>query len=262
MKYNICSPLGRTGSIRLVSILNWHFHKIGTPPKNGEKHEQIEALHLGESEIPGVLNCMINTQPFTTMSLQIIEKFEKENNRSPIDLYSYRFPESFYEISKEYVSLHSHVCTWAVNDDWKNILSTRKNKSELPMSLMIAERTGFWREQDKIDDWRQTENKFYSERPFRLPVSQYIGHLNTLNMKEQMFIEGVKRDTGKHPIIMCLEDSYDTIETKFNFHIEETLRKKMDTYKSKRRPKDYILNYDELIDAYNEYEYQPIERTK
>ena len=36
----------------------------------------------------------------------------------------------------------------------------------------------------------------------------------------------------------------------------------MDTYKSKRRPKDYILNYDELIDAYNKYEYQPIERTK
>ena len=256
MKYNIYSPIGRTGSVRLLGIINWHFRRIATPLKNGV--DCLESIHISESSIPGVINYQKVNQPFTTISLQIIEKIERENTCWPFDLCSYRFPESFYEISKEYASLHSHVCTWAVNDDWKNILTTRKNKSELPMSLKIAERTGSWRAQNKIDDPHRNENTFYSERPFNIPVETYIGQLNTLNLKEQMFIEGVKRDTGKHPIIMCLEDSYDTMETKLNFHIDKNLRKEMDTYKSKRRPKDYILNYDELIDAYNKYEYQPI----
>ena len=263
MKYNIYSPIGRTGSVRLFEIINWHFSFSSRDyfKKNGEW--SYETLHLSETDTPGIVMNRIKQGSLSKMPLPILEKNQKQNKYNFwVTNHSYKFPESFYEISKEYATLHSHVCTWAVNDDWKNILTTRKNKSELPMSLRIAERTGFWTAKDEIDDVRRTENTFYSERPFHLPVETYIGNLDVLNLKEQMFIEGVKRDTGKHPIIMCLEDSYDTIETKLNFPVTQDLRKEMDTYKSKRRPKDYILNYDELIDAYNKYEYQPIERTK
>ncbi|MDA8940528.1 hypothetical protein N9H34_00195 [bacterium] len=263
MKYNIYSPIGRTGSVRLVYILNWLFSHSGEDyfKKNGGRLHA--ALHLSETGTPGIVMHMINQGTLSKMPLPIIEKIQKRNKYNfSVTNHSYKFPESFYEFSKKNVSLHSHVCTWAANDDWTNILTTRKNKSELPMSLRIAERTGFWTGKDEIDDTRRTENSFYSERPFHFPVEEYIGNLDLLNLKEQMFIEGVKRDTGKHPIIMCLEDSYDAIETKLNLHIEENLRNELNTYKSKRRPKDYILNYDELIDAYNKYEYQPIERTK
>ena len=262
MKYNVYSAIGRTGSVRLQRIITYNF-AFSQAEHYVETGEILhEMLHLSESFSKIIIK--INGGPVSEIELPIIEKSEayKSTGNFIVSNNSYSFPESFYEIKCEDIFLHSHLCTWAVKEDWINVLSTRKNKSELPMSLKIAERTGNWSGGDNIDDIHYDENKFYSDRPFHFPVEEYIGILGMLNLKEQMFIEGVKRDTGKHPIILCLEDSYDTIETKLNLHIEENLRKEMDTRKSKRRPKDYILNYDELIDAYNKYEYQPIERTK
>lgn len=261
MKYNIYSPIGRTGSVRLLNIININFHTLGLDHFKKTREYIHQTLHLSETDTPGNIMCKIQNENFSEIPLEIIESVQKRNSyylNVVSTNHSYKFPESFYETSKECVSLHSHVCTWAANDDWTNILTTRRNKSELPMSLKIAERTGFWTAKDEIDDPHRNENTFYSDRPFHLPVEVYIGHLDTLNLKEQMFLEGVKRDTGKDAIITYLEESYDSLEIKFDLNITKKARKKMNNYKSKRRPKDYIINYDELIDAYNKYEYQPV----
>lgn len=260
MKYNIYSPLGRTGSVRLLNAINWDFSFTGKEHFAETGEWLHESHHIGETGTPGIMVQRPNsTGTLSKISLQILEKVKQQNSdKYWITNHSYVFPESFYEISKKYVSVHSHVCTWAVKDGWTNILTTRKNKSELPMSLKIAERTGFWTQNDEIDDPHRNENTFYSDRPFHLPVEVYIGHLDTLNLKEQMFLEGVKRDTGKDAIITYLEESYDDLEIKFDIRIDAKFRKDMDNKISKRRPKDYIINYDELIDAYNKYEYQLI----
>ena len=261
MKYNIYSPLGRTGSVRLQRIIAFNFvhsqadHYFET----GEVFHQ--ALHL--SETPSEILIKTQREPYSKIELPIIEngEFTKLSTGDYIaSSNSYSFPESFYEIKCEDILLHSHLCTWAVKEDWTNVLSTRKNKSELPMSLKISARTGIWSGGNNIDDPHYNENKFYTDRPFHMPVEEYINNLHMLHLKEQMFLEGVKRDTGKDAIITYLEESYDEIEVKFDIKIPEDFRNELNTYKSKKRPKDYIINYDELIDAYNHYEYPHIKR--
>lgn len=258
MKYNIYSPLGRTGSVRLLNIINWDFSLTGREHFLETGEWLHESLHISETDTPGTIMQIANyTGSLPTVSLQILEEVKQQNsNKSWVTNHSYVFPESFYELSKKYISLHSHACTWAVKDDWTNILTTRKNKSELPMSLRIAERTGFWTQNDEIDDPHRTENTWYSDRPFHYPVDQYITTLDLLNLKEQMFIEGVKRDTGKDAIISYLEESYEDLEIKFDVRIDAKFREQMDNKISKRRPKDYVVNYDELINAYDKYQYQ------
>lgn len=255
MKYNVYSAIGRTGSVRLQRIITYNF--VFSQAEHYVETGEIlhEMLHLSESFSKIIIK--INGSPVSEIELPIIEKSEayKSTGNFIVSNNSYSFPESFYEIKCEDIFLHSHLCTWAVKEDWINVLSTRKNKSELPMSLKIAERTGNWSGGNNIDDVHYDENKFYSDRPFHIPVQEYINHLDTLHLKEQMFLEGVKRDTGKDAIITYLEDSYDEIEVKFDVNIPEYFRYELDAYKSKKRPKNLIINYNELIDAYNHYEY-------
>lgn len=262
MKYNVYSAIGRTGSVRLQRIITYNFtmSEADHYAETGEVLHQM--LHLSERFSKTIIK--INEEPISKIELPIIEKSEvyKSTGNFIVSNNSYSFPESFYEIKCKDIFLHSHLCSWAVKEDWTNVLSTRKNKSELPMSLKIADRTGNWSGGDNIDDVHYDENKFYSDRPFHLPVEEYISHLDSLHLKEQMFLEGVKRDTGKDAIITYLEDSYDEIEVKFDVKIPEDFRNELNTYKSKRRPKDYIINYNELIDAYNHYEYPHIKKIK
>ena len=254
MKYNVYSPLGRTGSIRLCRLLHsnavntpdfpFSFHENGLPPgqdlhisTHGDKNYYTIADELTLKEI-------------LLVKITSTDNGDKEN--------SYVFPELFYDVANKYQVVHSHTCTWAVGDDWTNVLSTRKNKMELPMSLNIAIRSGSWTagESGKIDDVRRNENTFYSDHPFNLPVMEYIFQLDMLHRKEQLFLEGVKRDTGRDATITYLEESYDELEIKFNLKIDSHWRESLKKKISKRRPKDYILNYDELVDAYNHYEYK------
>lgn len=255
MKYNVYSPLGRTGSIRLCRLL--YTYNANTPNFPFSFHENElppgKDLHISTLD-NGIHHYTIaGEQPFKEISLVEITSTDNGDEEN-----SYVFPELFYDIANKLQVVHSHVCTWAVGDDWTNVLSTRKNKMELPMSLNIAIRSGSWAagESGKIDDIRRNENTFYSDHPFNLPVMQYIDHLDTLHRREQTFLEGVKRDTGRDATITYLEESYDDLEIKFNLKIHSYWREMMQKKISKRRPKDYILNYDELVDAYNNYEYK------
>ena len=256
MKYNIYSAFGRTGSIRLLKILSKKVSILATLGK--PEVCAGESLHLSEhiDKESGRMVLKRDNGPSLELLLPKKETFYCPPTK---EINTYEFPELFYELENEYAVLHSHVCTWGVNDEWTNVLSTRKNMSELPMSFKIAQRTGFWASENR-DDIHESENSWYSEHPFYFPVSQYISILENINQRQQLFLEGVKRDTGKDAIITYLEESYDDLEIKFDIKIQKEWREDLDKGVSKRRPKDYVVNYDELIDAYNQYEYKGIER--
>ena len=73
MKYNIYSPVGRTGSVRLLNIININFHTLGLDHFKKTREYIHQTLHLSETDTPGNIMCRIQDENFSEIPLEIIE---------------------------------------------------------------------------------------------------------------------------------------------------------------------------------------------
>lgn len=227
MKYCIYSPIGRTGSIRLLYYINSSINGL-TIPKSYESHHDNGA-HFFKIKEP---------------HSQIVEKEEKLDYTLVDNVKHWIFPKELSDLVPDNVAMHSHTCMWAKDNDWTHILSTRKDKIELPMSFEIAIASG---------DWTADPDLKINTKPFKIPVDRYLFLLKRCERRERAFLKGVKKDTGKDAITIYLEDTPKEIEEKLGINIPEKIINEREQRISSLRPKEYILNYDELKEVYNDF---------
>jgi hypothetical protein len=167
------------------------------------------------------------------------------------------FPREYENVPEGFV-MHSHTCMWPVSENWTNILSSRKNKIEMPMSLAIACISGYWHaknEQDRppMTYWWMGENKDPTDAPFAIDRNWYLLQLKHCEAREQTFLNGVKENTGKEAVIVYQEDTLEEIKAKLGPLHPHCASLEKHKKLSTRRPKDYILNYDELKEVYDDF---------
>ena len=230
MKYYVYSPLGRTGSIRVLHYINSRDRALAISKSFHSHHDEKYGAHVFRIK---------------KSQSEIVEKEEKLDYTVVDNLKHWIFPKELSDLVPDSVAMHSHTCMWAKDNDWTHILTTRKDKTELAMSLMIADRSG---------DWLAIPNDKKSDiKPFKLDTRHYLFCLKLCEGREQAFLKGVKKDTGKDPIIIYLEDTRKEIEEKLGMKIAEKSFMEREKHISSRRPKDYILNYDELKEVYDDF---------
>jgi hypothetical protein len=235
MKYNIYSPNGRTGSIRLMSYING---------REGFVKDDLHGYDLYHSSYNTIHRDHIFKHAKIKNGIETLIR-EKKLEFSIVDnILIYIFPKELRELVCDGMAIHSHTCMWTEDCDWTNILSSRRDKTELPMSLAIAVKSG---------DWSGDPNYKGEITPFILSECYYLSILKYCEGRERAFIKGVKRDTGKEAIIIYLEDTPEEIEEKLGIKIPKHIVSDRNSNKSKFRAKDYIINYDELKVIYNDF---------
>ena len=229
--------MGRTGSIRLLHYINGSINRVfaldralAISKSFNSHHDDKYGAHVFRIKDP---------------HSEIVEKEEKLDYTVVDNVKHWIFPKELSDLVPDSVAMHSHTCMWVKDNDWTHILTTRKDKTELAMSLMIADRSGDWL---AVPDDKKSDIK-----PFKLSTIQYFGMLKQCEGREQAFLKGVKKDTGKDPIIIYLEDTRKEIEEKLGMKIAEKSFMEREKHISSRRPKDYILNYDELKEVYDDF---------
>lgn len=237
MKYYVYSPLGRTGSIRLLYYINSSLNGVLALDRALAISKSFQSHH---DDKYGAHVFRIKDS-----HSEIVEKEEKLDYTVVDNVKHWIFPKELSDLVPDSLAMHSHTCMWVKDNDWTHILTTRRDKTELPMSLVIAVSSGDW----KADP----DDKKSDIKPFELHATGYLDMLKQCEARERAFLKGVKKDTGKDAIIIYLEDTRKEIEEKLGMKISEKSFMEREKHISSRRPKDYILNYDELKEVYDDF---------
>jgi hypothetical protein len=137
-----------------------------------------------------------------------------------------RYANSWHDPADEHYCHHVHNLTIPIPDQAIPILTTRRDKTNIILSVMIAQ---------KNDQWHSYQTPV---EPFTVEPAQYIKMSKDLLEKEQFFIN------QHNPIIIALEDSIEDIEKKLNIILPY---KENDTaYISKNKAFEVIENYSEI----------------
>lgn len=220
-RYFIYSPLGRTGSQRIQGLLGDAFSK-----------RKVNQIH---SHLPAISNIKLNA----TNSL-VIQNDKDYSNMTVEDFQTRGY------ITSPIATVHAHTPLYPAFPDWHFILSTRKDKSEQPMSHAISVAANAW------TPFQENESKEIS--PFGLDVDDYIMKLDTIIALEREYVLKCWQERAKITVLF-MEDTVECIERKLNITISENRIEKSDTATiSKRRPEHYIINYEHLkYTVYPEY---------
>lgn len=139
-----------------------------------------------------------------------------------------RTSNNWYDPDDEHFCLHVHDLSIPIPDQAIPILSTRRDKTNIILSHLIAQ---------KNDEW-QGHRYQKPVQPFRIDPAYYIQASKDLLEKEEFFIKQY------NPIIIALEDSIDDIEKKLNIILPY---KENDTaFVSKNKASEVIENYSEI----------------
>lgn len=261
MKYLLYSPKGRCGSVSL-SIMALHALYL----KKSERHKHIHNYHASwngdQSEIMQITENIANETICHIPSLErepvnIVGMRELGDKTVPLVLEHspFIFTKEQQNSIPDHTVIHSHGCFSASENGWKNILVSRKNKLEITMSQLIAMKSGVWQnmKREKIQKFTKglaSLNTNNIDEPFVFPKAAYLESLKQLESAELAFIKSVRKSTGKDPIIIYLEDSLEEKSRKIRLDLTVT---ESTPGISVRRPKDYILNYDELKEVYDDF---------
>jgi hypothetical protein len=257
MKYLLYSPKGRCGSVSLsLMMLDALYQNKCTTHNYHASFEDgamkmIEAVYKDEEKIR---NHIITLE---RELVKIVDTRTDESGEASLVLEHspYIFTKDQQDAVPDHTVIHSHGCFSASGDDWKNILVSRKNKLELTMSQLIAMKSGVWQnlEGDKIKKFKKDIeylNTPDTDEPFVFPKYSYLESLKQLEAAESAFIKNARKNTGKDPIIIYLEDTLEEKSRKIGLDL--AISQKIPGI-SVRRPKDYILNYDELKEVYDDF---------
>ena len=137
-----------------------------------------------------------------------------------------RTSNNWYDPADEHFCLHVHDLRIAIPDQSIPILSTRRDKTNIILSQMIAQTN---------DEWSAYQKPV---QPFRVDPSFYIKASKDLLEKEKIF------KAQHNPIIIALEDSIEEIEKKLNIILPY---KENDTaFVSRNKVSEVIENYSEI----------------
>lgn len=219
MKYYICSPVGRTGSKRIVFGLNTTLKSSErmfiTPGKLSDENDPLfKGFKLYTA--PDVFNTYADDE-----AIRLMDEWE-----TPI-------------------TLHSHNVNVLPTDPsgWKFILSSRKRKIDTVLSGVISAKTGSYSPNDPIDEDFQ---------PFEADLRTIDIWIEMFLERENTFFDNIKRLTGKNPTVIYLEDTWQTVQQKLGQQFTEESKIQDTVTKSKHRAIDYIKNYDEIQSWYDE----------
>ena len=220
MKYYICSPVGRTGSKRIVFGINETINKKerifispgGLSDENGPVFHGFK-LYTSHSSSSASSNYT------DSQAIQIMDAWETP------------------------VTVHSHNVNVLPTDptDWKFILSSRKRKIDTVFSGVLASKTGSY------DPSTTIEKDF---QPFETDLDTVNLWMEDFVNRENIFFDKILQLTGQLPTVIYLEDTWQTIQEKVGLEFKSDAQ---DTStKSKHKPIDYITNYDEILSWYEE----------
>jgi hypothetical protein len=262
MKYLLYAPKGRCGSVSLsIMALHTLYLKKSNPDTYThnyhagfvDKSDGVQVIeHVNDEEICRIP--LLEREPVNIVGMR--ETYDKtKSDALVLEHAPYIFTKEQQDSIPDNTVMHSHGCFSASEDDWKNILVSRKNKLELTMSQLIAMKSGVWQnlEGEKIQKFpKDLEylNASNTDEPFVFPKYSYLESLKQLEAAESAFIKNVRKTTGKDPIIIYLEDTLEEKSRKIGLDLVIT---KHVPGISVRRPKDYILNYDELKEVYDDF---------
>jgi hypothetical protein len=220
-RYFIYSPQGRTGSQRIQHLLSDRFHKHKVIKLNPE----LPALSVIKLNFTNSL-CIQNDKDYSDIT---VEDFQTRGF-----------------ITSPHATVHAHTPLYPAFQDWHFILSTRKDKSEQPMSNAISVKSKVWTPLQ--------EPEAEEIEPFGLNVDDYILKLDTMIALEREYVLKCWEERAKISVIF-MEDTVEDIESKLKIKIADIKVRKGDRATiSKRRPEDYIINYEHLkYTVYPEY---------
>lgn len=222
MKYYICSPIGRTGSKRIVNAIRTELEtnkKFYIPPMNDEFAS--EAGHIEE---------FLDGFRIVTKVSKGIEKTEKIANSAV---------ENLLNTWESPIVCHSHNPYILPTDskDWTFILSTRKNKIDIAFSIIMARETNSYEPLQPVDS---NFKAFYAD------IEEVKTLVKYADILENVFIEKVKALTGKLPITIFVEDTWESLQQKIGIDLNH---KEHDTATiSTHRADKYVVNYEEIRD--------------
>ena len=218
MKYYICSPIGRTGSKRIVFGL-------------------YETLNVSERMFISLEGVYDENNP-------LFQGFKLYTAPDVSDMYT---EDEAIQIMNEWetpISLHSHNVNLLPTDtsDWKFILSSRKRKIDTVLSGLIAAKTGSYEPTTTIDEDFQ---------PFEADLDIIDRWMEEYVKRENNFFNNIKRLTGNPPTVIYLEDTWQTIQQKLGYQFTEESKSQDTLTKSTHRAIDYITNYNEIQSWYD-----------
>ena len=262
MKYLLYSPKGRCGSVAL-SIMALHALYLKSSNRDTYTHnyhagffDESDSVQVIEN-LKGEKICripLLEREPVNIVEMR--ERYDKtKSDALVLEHAPYIFTKEQQDSIPDNTVMHSHGCFSASEDDWKNILVSRKNKLEITMSQLIAMKSGVWQNIDgekiqKFPRGLDYLNAKDTDEPFVFPEYSYLESLKQLEAAESAFIKNTRKTTGNDPIIIYLEDTLEEKSRKIGLDLAVT---KHVPGISVRRPKDYILNYDKLKEVYDDF---------
>lgn len=225
MKYYVCSPMGRSGSKRIVNSIWTEFEtkqKMYIPPMQSELSPSGDGFEHIEDFLDGF---RIVTK--VTTATEETKKYSFDEAIALMD--SWPTP----------IVCHSHNPNILPTNgnDWTFILSTRRKKIDIALSIVMAKETKSYDPLQPIDS---------SFKPFTANIEEVETLLKYTNILENIFIENVKKLTDDTPKIIFVEDSWTTLEEKIGIQLNHKEHDKATI--STHRADKYIINYQEIIE--------------
>lgn len=221
MKYYVCSPIGRSGSKRVV------FGLYETLQANERMFISFEGVYYEDNHL---------FQGF---------KLYRDRDSYDSDMYT---NEQAIQVMNDWetpIVLHSHNVNLLPTDPtgWRFILSTRKRKIDTVLSVLLAGEAKSYSPHEPVSDDFQ---------PFEADIEKVDLWMETLIERENNFFNNIRSLTGKIPNVIYLEDTWQVLQQKAGIQFSPEAEHQ-DTYTiSTIKAKDYITNYDEIQARYEE----------
>lgn len=222
MKYYVCSPMGRTGSKRIM---------------NGIRHAQKS--NNQKMYIPPIQSGL---NPTTRKDLldgfQIITELKGEVSQSKG--YTDDAAINLMDTWTTPIVCHSHNPTILPTDsnDWTFILSTRRKKIDIALSIIMGWKTKSFDPSHPVDP---------SFKPFNADIDVVKTLLKYTHILENLFRTRVIKLTGDVPKTIFVEDTWEMLEQKIGITLNHKEHDKATI--STHRADKYIINYQEIIDT-------------
>ena len=212
MKYYVLSPMGRTGSKRIVNPL------AGAIRINSDNTR----IFIRDNKL-FVLNPDQPDKQHTENAVNVLDEW-----KNPVVVHS-----------------HTPYIMPSEGNDWHFILSARKKKIDSVLSFLLSmhlvQTLGL-----HTDDVYQISEI----TPFKIDISRVEDYLERYIAYENDFLKKVN-DMNKKINIIYLEDSFEIIQSKLNLQFKMTSMHFDTSTISKVKPCDFITNYTELVEFYN-----------
>ena len=217
MKYYILSPLGRTGSKRIFDPLAL---------KLNEEAEDSARFSIPKSTDDRCCLLRGNQENVNYIGADGIDILNTWS--APIAAHS-----------------HNSVCMPTSNDDWKFILSARKRKIDCVLSVLVA------RESHVLHPALKDTKLKEGFGPFEADMDLVSNLMEEYIAEENAYVEKV-RALGSEPIVIYMEDSFDTVQEKLGTSFKDDAGVHDTNTISNLKAVDYVTNYDAIQAMYDE----------